>query len=226
MIFNIFCDASINTEMRIACGGCYITCQTNDVNQELSKRLIIQHNATNNSAEILAIYCGIEEALKIRKQYPSAVFSLFSDSKISIYGLRDWIQNWIANAKDGILVSSSGQPVMNQQRFIIIYNLIVRNKLYIELYHQRGHVTERISLDQARAQFIRANRRTPESLGVDIEYLSKCNIAIDNATRKALNNYIISGDLSEDTELDGIYPIEFNIESNLLYQYNRYIRKK
>ena len=43
------------------------------------------------------------------------------------------MKNWIAGIKpDGTLVSSSGQPVANQQKFIDIFNIIVENNLLIE----------------------------------------------------------------------------------------------
>lgn len=193
MVINIFCDASINENFHLACAGSFITCQNDDNStSDMYNSLIIQTDATNNSAEILAIWIGVNEALKLRNSYPNAIFRLFSDSKISLYGLRDWIKNWVVNIKpDGTLISSSGKPVMNQQRFIDIFNLIVRTNLRIELYHQRGHVGEHgIDLTKARTQFIRANKVSPERLGLPIEYLSRCNSVIDDLTRKALKGYI------------------------------------
>lgn len=228
MIINLFCDASIDLERKIACGGCYITCQDSS-NQiyEIGKRMIIQKNATNNSAEILAIWIGVVEAIKLRQIYPGAVFRLFSDSKISLYGLRDWMKNWIANIKsDGTLISSSGQPVANQQKFIDIFNIIVENNLRIEFYHQRGHVNEgKISMDKARSSFVKANKCAPEALGIDMSYLCMCNGIVDNMTREAVRAYIFTGQIVEYAELELEYPIEFSIRSNMLHQYIRCIDK-
>ena len=194
MVINIFCDASINESCHTACAGSFVTYQNDDNSvMDMYNTLIIQKNATNNSAEILAIWVGINEALKLREKYPNAIFRLFSDSKISLYGLRDWMKNWIYKIRsDGTLISSSGKPVSNQQRFIDIFNLIVQTNLRIELYHQRGHVGESggVNLDKARVQFIRANKVAPERLGLSIEYLSRCNNEIDNFTRSALRRYI------------------------------------
>lgn len=230
MVINLFCDASINLEKKVACGGCYITAQDNIGIYDIGQRLILQENATNNSSEILAIWIGIVEALKLRNEYPGAIFRLFSDSKISLYGLRDWMKNWIKNMdENGTLISSSGTPVMNQQRFIDIYNLIVENNLRVEFYHQRGHVFEgRVSMQKARAQFIRANKVPPEGLGLDIAYISKCNSIIDNATRKAVgmyDTYIKTGEFPEGVELEGTYPMEFSVRSNMCHQYIRCIDK-
>ena len=228
MIINLFCDASIDLNRKVACGGCYITCQDN-TNQtfEIGRRMIIQRNATNNSAEILAIWTGVIEALRLRQIYPGAILRLFSDSKISLYGLRDWMKNWIANIReDGTLVSSSGQPVANQQKFIDIFNIIVENNLRIEFYHQRGHVNEgKVSIDKARSSFIKANKCTPEALGLNMPYLCTCNDMVDKMTREAVRIYLSTGQIVPYAELELEYPIEFSIRANMLHQYIRCIDK-
>ena len=189
--------------------------------------MVIQRNATNNSAEILAIWIGVVEGLRLRQLYPGAILRLFSDSKISLYGLRDWMKNWIANIKeDGTLVSSSGQPVANQQKFIDIFNIIVENNLRIEFYHQRGHVNEgKVSIDKARSSFIKANKCTPEALGLNMPYLCTCNDMVDKMTREAAHIYLSTGQIIPYAELELEYPIEFYIRSNMLHQYIRCIDK-
>ena len=232
MIINLFCDASIDTTRNIACGGCYIVAQEENIRPSpIYYRMYIQHNATNNSAEILAIWAGVTEALKLRQSHPNAIFRLFSDSKISLYGLRDWMKNWIKNMEfrgTEKLISSSGSEVANQQYFIDIYNLIVENGLKIEFYHQRGHVGESggVSLDIARKQFIKANKVPPENLGLDIKFLCECNHYIDNSTRSALRKYIDNGFIDyETTSIIGINPMYFYIRSNMIHQYIRNINK-
>ena len=232
MIINIFCDASIDTSKRIACGGCYVVSQDNAAEpQALATRLYIQHNATNNSAEILAIWAGVNEAIRLRYIYPNAIFRLFSDSKISLYGLRDWMKNWIKNSErsnSNVLISSSGQEVANQQYFIDIFNLIVETGLKIELYHQRGHVGESggVNMATARAQFIRANKVSPENLGLNIETLSYYNHYIDGATRVSLKIYIEQGILADEcVMIQPIDPMYHYIRTNMLHQYIRNINK-
>lgn len=232
MIINLFCDASIDTSKKIACGGCYIVAQGQSIPPSpILYKMYIQHNATNNSAEILAIWAGITQAIKLKEAFPNAVFRLFSDSKISLYGLRDWIKNWIKNAERAnseVLISSSGQEVANQQCFIDIFNLIVETGLKIELYHQRGHVGESsgVNLDTARTQFIRANKVSPENLGLDIKFLSECNCHIDISTRSALRQYIDNGIINDETtSIIGIDPFHHYIRSNMIHQYIRNINK-
>ena len=235
MTINIFCDASIDTNLKIACGGCVLVMQdeiNNHINDDyniISKRLIIQKDATNNSSEILAIWAGVVEALRIRNVYPGAILRLFSDSKISLYGLRDWMKNWIINSNGNpILISSSGTPVMNQQKFIDIFNLIIENNLRIELYHQRGHVTDgKVSLDMARSQFIKANKVPPERLGrgIDINYLSFYNNLIDNMTREAVKLYVSNGAIMDGVEIEGSNPMIYTARRDKLHQYIRCIDK-
>lgn len=230
-IINVFCDASIDTNKHIACGGCYITIQEivpevsiingyrRDTVSSISikdycSKMYIQHNATNNSAEILAIWTGIQEIIRIREMYPNAIYRVFSDSKISLYGLRDWMKNWINryDPEKGVLISSSGEEVANQQYFIEIYNLIIELGLKVEFYHQRGHVGESggVSLIMARTQFIKANKVPPVALGLSIEELVRCNHMIDNNTRVALKHYINSnGVLLDNTYEELIHPLRF-----------------
>ena len=231
MVINIFCDASIDTDAHIACGGCYIVMQNDDRTfVPLYHRLCIQNNATNNSSEILAIYTGVMEAIKLRQTYPNAIFRLFSDSKISLYGLRDWIKNWIKNSSlrgTNVLISSSGTPVANQQYFIKIFNVIVDNELCIEFYHQRGHVGESggVSKEKARAQFIKANKVSPELMGIDINLLCQYNHIIDNLTRNAVRQYVDNNKIIENAHMEPIYPIEYSIHADMLPVYISCINK-
>lgn len=228
LIINLFCDASIDTNLKIACGGTHIIMQDRGQLIHLYDKLYIQHNATNNSAEILAIWIGVVEVLYLRQKYNNAIFRLFSDSKISLYGLRDWMKNWIKNAErnnSDILISSSGTEVANQQLFIDIFNLIVENNLKIELYHQRGHVGESsgVNLQKARVQFIKANKVSPENLGLDIQIISQCNKTIDNNTRNALRSYISNNNYG--TDVVPIDPLYHYIRADMLPTYISNINK-
>lgn len=231
MVINIFCDASIDTDVHIACGGCFIVMQNDDHSiAPMYHRLCLQTDATNNSSEILAIYTGVIEAIKLRELYPNAIFRLFSDSKISLYGLRDWIKNWIKNSQlrgTDVLISSSGQPVANQQYFIKIFNVIVDYNFCIEFYHQRGHVGQAggVSKEKARAQFIKANKVSPELMGIDINFLCQYNHLIDKLTRDAVRAYVDHNTILENTYIEPIYPIDYNIKSNMLPVYISCINK-
>lgn len=226
MIFNLFCDASIDNDRQLACAGCLVCLQDNNTIQY--QKLIIQNNATNNSAEILAIWSAINEVINLNNKYKNSVFRIFSDSKISLFGIRDWIKSWIYNMDNNKnLISSSGFPVANQQTFIDIYNLIVENDIHVEFYHQRGHVLDgKVSYQKAREKFINANKRSPESLSIDIYYISKMNDIIDKNTKNAIENYLCKI-IMPDTVVCGDNPIHFYIRDDLISKFieNTKIRK-
>ncbi len=234
-IFNLFCDASIDLPTSMACAGCIITMQDRDTGKVLWTEPIIkcsiQRNATNNSAEILAIFLGISEAVEIARFNQDPIFRVFSDSKISLYGLRDWMKNWIVNSsEDGTLRSTSGNPVANQQTFVQIYNLIIENNLKVEFYHQRGHVTEngRLGSKESRAYFIKTNKVAPEALGqIDIDYLNIYNNQVDNITRDVLYDFIKTGGTNREVRLE-MYkesPIKYFANKDLLPRYISLINK-
>lgn len=240
MIINLFCDASINTTLKIACAGCVTVFQDNSLvdgsgfdRLELrGRKALIQHDATNNSAEILAIWIGVVEALHLRSRYPFATFRLFSDSKISLYGMRDWIRSWILKMEEegsDTLITSSGSPVMNQQTFIDIFNLIVENNLKIEFYHQRGHVGYGPNqVFKARSDFIKANKVMPENMGIRMSDLCKFNNMVDDYTRLIVTDYVdkkFTLPNSPDVGIAYATPMDFVIRKDQLINYCRLINR-
>jgi len=228
IVINLFCDASIDLQKKVACAGCEVLMQ-NEFNElhRLNKRYIIQLHATNNSAEVLAIWIGVVEAIKLRQYYPYAVFRLFSDSKISLCGVKDWMKDWVRRSDgSGVLKSSSGQPVMNQQTFIEIYNLIIETGLRIEFYHQRGHVLDgKVSKEKARAQFIATNKVPFEGLGLSMEVMCQFNSLVDSNSRKALYNYLNEHRLSVGVEIQGEIPMTYLPRYNMVDTYVHNINK-
>ena len=135
-ILNIFTDASIEkfNDSYIGSAGSIIVLNEEIIDQDIQ----ILYPATNNLSEIYSLKLGIIQALKYRNPNIKRI-NIFSDSKISVFGLREWIFKWVCNNKNGTLYSSSGTPVSNQTYFLEIINLIIMNQLYINIYHQRGH---------------------------------------------------------------------------------------
>lgn len=224
--YDIYCDASINTSNKIACAGCiFVDLDT----KEYTHYNLVQYNATNNSAEILAIWLGIAKAVEYKQALKEPVyFRLFSDSKISLFGLKRWIFSWIkGQGEDHVLYSTSGQPVANQKYFIDIYNMIVMNDLNIELYHQRGHIRYMSSVDLARAEkyFYKQNNVTTHKLGVTTYDICKANDAVDNATRDIVTQVTRGSDPSklENTEVELIFPLISIADRKYLGKYSKCI---
>lgn len=146
-ILNIFTDASIkrirNENSFIGCPGiiAYVG------NQEVYKRIEMIQFSTNNESEIRAIQMAIEY---IYEYIPMHLYikriNIFSDSKISVYGLREWYKNWFQNVKDGELYGSSGK-VKNQKYFICIIKAIEQLGFPINIYHLRGHMANKPALE-------------------------------------------------------------------------------
>lgn len=198
LVYDLFCDASIDLEEHVACAGCTVTRN----GYEATSYGIIQKEATNNSAEILAIWLGVRLAIGIRnsimqsKEIQRVKFRLFSDSKISLFGVKTWIFSWIRRQKeDGTLINSTEQPVVNQEYFADIYKSIVDNELHIEFYHQRGHVCifDSSKLEKAAKDFRNANHVPLHRLGLDITHISKYNDIVDNVTRDVVHQYVHTG---------------------------------
>ena len=186
---NIFTDASIiktDTNETIGCAGNNIIVN----NTILEQPTQIIRNSTNNNSEITAIYMAVVNALKYRDKFD--IINIFSDSKICVFGLREWIYNWIKISPGDVLISSQEKPVANQEIILRIIYFILNHNLRINLYHVKGHVNYN-SPDQlftAKEIFMSSNHIKHD---IDIELIRNICIAndqVDNFTREQLNNCI------------------------------------
>lgn len=144
---------------------------------------------TNNFGEASAIRLGVIMALntlKFLEFIPVFRVNLFSDSKINLFGLRDWIYSWLYKQdSNGVLISSSGTPVANQNILMDTATMILNNNLRICLYHQAGHCINEKTMLKGKEVFFNSNRinlSNPELL-----YICENNNAIDKFTRDQLN---------------------------------------
>ncbi len=188
---NIFSDASItkNENETIGCYGIVfvaIDAILKHMPATSPYHLDIARYSTNNDSELRGILQGVLFASQYKDYFKT--INLFSDSMISIMGLKTWIYNWINNIRNGIMYSTSGE-VMNQELIKDIVFTILNNSLSINLFHQKGHVNSKNILD-AKRTFIKTNVL---SCDVDMELIytiSKLNNLIDEKTREYLNWYM------------------------------------
>lgn len=146
-------------------------------------------DATNNKGEITAIYLGIQLAHEIIMTNPSAKgepIIIYSDSKISVFGLREWMPEWLRNRVGGVIMSSSMKPVKNQEVFMNIIAYIMKYDMRIILKHQKGHVNclNEKQLTEARKVYYESNRES-----IDHATLSRIclyNEIVDQESRKTL----------------------------------------
>ena len=173
----IFTDASmkkLRTGEQIGCIGSILV--HGELRPEnLEDYYIITRDSTNNDSEIKAVRLGIEMALR----YNYKKVRLFSDSQISIYGIRERIFNW--KIINNSFIGTSGDDIKNQIAMIEIVNTILENKLEIEFYHQKGHVIENdiSSLINATHVF-KVSNNVREDISLDfIKVISYMNNLVD-----------------------------------------------
>ena len=220
-IFNIFCDASVGPELRGACSGvlveqAHLNNEGGKITQIIDKKdfyALIQPNGTNNSGEVAAVSLGIIQAINIwSRLIPNgendAVFNLFSDSLITINGLREWLPGWVARSredKEGIWYNSSNKVVKNQEYFKFIYNLLLMNPDFrIHLYHQDGHITS--NFDQILPRFRQFNGIYLSDLCMNAAHICINNDTVDRESRRIINSYLNNGDTCG-------YPVEVTFDN-------------
>lgn len=220
-ILNVFTDASIrkiSDQENWSCAGA-IAVYGNTIICEDYK---VYQNRSSNYTELKAIELGINMALNIIKQNPNiSRVNLFSDSQISIFGIRDRIFNW--NIINNTLTGYGNKIIMNQDIFLEILQLIIMSKLNICFYHQKGH-SDQSSISVSRNTFITSNNMvgaTEETVDYEfIKYINRYNQMVDAASRKILYHL--------DQPINTISPMLFKVKSKdnhneLLEEYTKYV---
>jgi len=190
---NIFSDASMtkNEGETIGCYGIVAVASDtvlirNTFPSDTLYHLGIARFSTNNDSELRGILKGVFFALQYRNEFKT--INLFSDSMISIMGLKVWLNNWVRNTRNGIMYSTSGE-VMNQEVIKDIVFTILNNNLNINFYHQKGHVNSK-NIEHAKHTFIVSNKLDCDVDMKLIEAISNLNEIIDNTTREGLEWYM------------------------------------
>ena len=186
-VLEICTDASLKT----FANGRIFTCSGAISINSTQERYIVTQDSTNNRGELLGVYLGIklaeEELINNPNKYTKV--NLYSDSQFAIFGLRDWMKNWIRTTDaQGVIYGSSHKPVKNQELFMMIITYCVTHNLIIHFYNQKGHVNVNSSKNLAAAnkQFKNANGYwlKPE----DIFKISFYNDIVDKNSRNILES--------------------------------------
>lgn len=199
---NIFSDASImgKTGNQTGCYGVIAVVEDNIIDS--TYRLV--SNTTNNNSEVKGLRAALDLAIKYKDKYKD--INIFSDSLISINGLREYIFNWRYNQNDGLLYSSMNKPVVNQEIFIEardMLDILEKSKCIIRLYHQSGHVSNNYNdIVKAGDCFIKYNNINAKVDLNLIRYISIWNNYVDTTSRSLLKR-----NKKNDTEY--IDPIQF-----------------
>jgi hypothetical protein len=168
----------------ISCSG-YVTVIHGDI---VDSNYKIFYDGTNNFGEIYAIYMGIQSLVSL-KDY-DLFLNLFSDSKISVFGVRDWIFNWVKNMDSNyVLKTASNISVANQDVFVNVVNNILQANSHISIYHQKGHRNPDNVNNMENCISLFSKMNGGEQINIDIaREISYYNNLVDKTSRDILLN--------------------------------------
>lgn len=191
---NIFTDASV-----ILADYGFDSCSASfaiigDDEENAISKVEINRNTTNNFGEMYAIYLGVLTAYEFTRTKHFDIVNVFSDSAVSVFGLKEWIYNWKLD-KDGLLINSSNKPVANQSLICNIIDIILTFNLNISFFHIKGHTEYNDSNKiQVLNKFISKFRNLNKDIGYGlIDYstirkLIEYNDYVDNMSRDYLKS--------------------------------------
>lgn len=225
--YDIYTDASINTDLKVSCSGSIVVDRT--MNKIESENYLIKHESTNNAGEAIGIFMGVKDAIMLL--YTSTepfIVNIFSDSRISLFGAREWISSWVANQNvNGDLIGSVG-IIMNQEWFASIYNDVLSSGIKIKMFHQKGHINTNITGNVYKAEklFKLSNGVSSHMAGTDQYTLAKYNSLVDGNSRNYLNSYLAGVDINciPNTRLIGDQAIKFICDPDSMERYRQQIK--
>lgn len=194
---NVFTDASTTqVDRRIVSSPGYaivynnkIICSTNNV----------FYNTTSNYGELYAIIMALESLIQIKWGFDKAglempLINIFSDSEISVLGLRKYIFNWWGSESTQQFYSEpqiySDQGVLNKELFVNAIRMITDNNLKVNLYHVSAHIeaTKKYHITRMIKKFEENNYIQIDK--DDAYYLCYYNAFVDDMTRSNLRKLV------------------------------------
>lgn len=189
---DIFSDASVLGRVDVVKGNRVCAGAVSVINdmRDIEYHCVIDR-ATNNYGELTGLYLAVQ----IAAEYKDLVdeFNIYSDSNISVCGLKSWIYNWVNRMdRNGIMYTSSGVEVANQTIIKNIVDFIINtfdpNRHKINFIHCKSHVkiNSTFSIHNAYKCLSRNYRLVPDDLMDKVPYIQKWNNYIDESTRASL----------------------------------------
>lgn len=159
--------------------------------------------ASSMYGELYAIKMGIMELLRFKET--DMFLNIFSDSKINIYALREWLPMWLSNQKNYTLRTKDKKPVSNQELMLDIMKLILEGNVHISLFHIAGHkkssnVKDMMkfvnTFNESNSLRLVNNNSIPMDIFMD---MANWNDSIDKYTRKVLHKELLNENSIFDT---------------------------
>ena len=205
---NIFSDASMRPRKKRVLDSAYGAVAVN-MDTIIDKEIRINSECTVPAAELRGIRTAISLAFKYRNYYKT--INIFSDSQISLLGLRDYIYKWkIGN--DGLLRNTLG-IVKNQELFLECFYMLeeLKKTNYVNLYHQKGHIDNDINDIQDALVTFKKSNHIPGKIDYNtIRYISVYNNYIDAETRTVIRRTNIYNNYYQDPIKFSIIPMYYN----------------
>lgn len=216
---NIFCDGSIHKVIMsgetIGCPGCVVVLTDEFGNEQIvDYKSYIMRDCTNNTTENRSLLLAIYRAIDFYRM--GYKINIFGDSQYCFFSVTKWIFNWINCMCNGHMYNSSGNIIENEQFIIELICAIYYNNLYVNFYHQKGHVTStKASQRKARECFCKSNgiRIVDPFL---IERLSYYNDIVDVKTKEDLDIFMHSQDYHKFSSMGYTIPANFYIDTNTI----------
>lgn len=210
---NIFSDASIKDKGYRSYDGCYgaIAVVNNAIIDEIYR---VASDSTNNNSEIKGIRAAVLLAIRYGSNYQN--INIFSDSQISVLGIRERFPNWNYNPKTHRLYGYDRSQIKSQEVFIEILELIRQHNLNVIIWHQKGHVKNTFESLSNASHVFAASNRIREGIDLNlIRYISHYNNVVDKKSRQILMSTSTSKLFTTPVIF---YPIDYNL---LLEDYNK-----
>ena len=217
---NVFCDASVTKtgETYTSCPGYAVVNKGRIIKSDYK----VVYNTTNNYGEIYAIRMGIKAVYDMGYKLGTVSrINLFSDSQISILGLREWIFKWYKNLNSDMQMMSIEKKVeiSNQEVYNSIVNLIAYEGIPIHLYHQLGHKNYRNNthLNKVINSFNLVNKIR---LSIDeARFICYYNEFVDRFTRDNLHNVTRSNLFKQTDYQKYIIPVSIILNDDIMRRY-------
>jgi ribonuclease HI len=165
----------------------------NENKELIHKNIKITEDGTSPFAEINAIANALENASSYIEtaKLKNVQVDLYTDSMLCYNSLTLWIFSWMKKAKNGIFISSSGQPVLNQEEIKRAFKAMtkIRKVGKVNLYHINSHKSKK-DLKKLKTKFEKFNKIKVSDEDFLFIYLqnAKCDKMIEEAHAEFLEN--------------------------------------
>lgn len=149
----------------------------------------ILHNSTSQQGELHAMLLGVSASFKYNN-FPH--IRIFADNQNAVFSVREWIFNWVRETESGKAVLGDDGRINNQPYIMNIIYTIIANRMYLELYHIKGHVDIKKynSVKESKELFMRSNPFVGKVDDALIYQLAMGNNAVDEYSTVMLRVHV------------------------------------